>query len=39
MDDGNFTIPHVTDKTPNSPAGHQLITLAKRNVWIIDING
>ena len=33
-----FTIPYVIDKIPNLPAGHQLLTQAKKNVWIISIN-
>ena len=39
LDDDEFTIPYVTDKIPNSPAGHQLSTQAKQNMWIVDING
>ena len=38
MDDENFKIPYITDTIPNSPAGHQLPTQAKRKVWIITIN-
>ena len=38
MDDEEFTIPYITDKTPKFPAGNQLTTQAKRNVWIIDTN-
>ena len=36
--DEYFTIPCITDTIPNSPAGHQLPTQAKRNVWIVAIN-
>ena len=39
MDDEGFTIPYITDTIPNSPAGCQLPTQAKQNVWIIAING
>ena len=39
LDDEDFTIPYITDTTPNSPAGHQLPSQAKRNVWIVAING
>ena len=39
LDDEDFTIPYVIDKTPNLPAVHQLTTQAKKNVWIIFING
>ena len=39
LDDEYFTIPYITDTIPNSPAGHQLISQAKINVWILDING
>ena len=39
MDDEYFTIPFVTDTTPNLPAGHQIPTQAKQNVRIISING
>ena len=39
MDGEYFTIPYITDTIPNSPAGHQLSTQAKQNVWIIAING
>ena len=30
MDDKYFKIPYVTDTIPNSPAGHQLPTQAKK---------
>ena len=30
LDDEDFTIPYITDKIPNSPAGHQLLTQDKR---------
>ena len=36
--DEDFTIPYVNDTIPNSPAGYQLPTQAKLNVWIIYIN-
>ena len=39
LDDEDFTIPYITDTIPNSPAGHQLPTQAKLNVWIVAING
>ena len=39
LDDEDFKIPHITDTIPNSPSGHQLPTQAKRNLWIIAING
>ena len=39
LDDEYFTISYVTNTIPNSPAGHQLPTQAKENVWIISING
>ena len=39
MDYEDFTIPYITDAIPNSLAGHQLTSQAKRNFWIIDING
>ena len=29
----------MTDTIPNFPDGHQLLSQAKRNVWIIAING
>ena len=35
----DFTIPHITDTIPNSPAGHQLPSQSKLNLWIIAING
>ena len=38
LDDEYFTIPYVIYKIPNSTAGHQLLTQAKKNVWIIAIN-
>ena len=38
LDDEDFTIPYISDKIPNSPAGHQLPSQAKRNVWIISIS-
>ena len=39
LDDKDFTIPYITDTTPNSPAGHKLTTQAQQNLWIIVING
>ena len=39
MDDEDFTIPRILDKSPNLPAGHQLLTQAKKNAWIISTNG
>ena len=39
LDDEDFTIPYIIDNIPNSPAGHQLPSQAKRNVWIVAING
>ena len=39
LDDEDFKIPYITDKKPNSLAIHQLPSQAKRNVWIIYING
>ena len=39
LDDEDFTIHHVIDTIPNSPAGHQLPTQANNNLWIIAING
>ena len=39
LDDEDFTIPYITDTIPNSTAGHQLPSQAKRNVWIVAING
>ena len=39
MDDKDFTIPYVTDKIPNSLAGSQLTTQARKNVWMVAING
>ena len=38
LDDEYFTIPYITDTIPNSPAGHQLPSQAKRNVCIVAIN-
>ena len=38
-DDEDFTIPCITDTIPNLLAGHQLPSHAKRNVWIVAING
>ena len=39
MDDEYFTIPFITDTIPNLSAGHKILSQAKHNVWIIDING
>ena len=39
LDDEYFTIPYITDTIPNSPAGNQIPSQAKRNVWIITTNG
>ena len=39
LDDEYFIIPHITDTIPNSPAGRQLPSQAKRNLWIVAING
>ena len=39
MDDEDFIIPYITDTIPNWPAGNQLPTQDKQNLWIIDING
>ena len=39
LDDKYFTIPYITDTTPNQPAGHQLTSQDKQNLCIIDING
>ena len=38
LDDEYFTIPSITDTIPNSPAGHQLLSQDKQNVWIVPIN-
>ena len=39
LDDEDFTIPYITDTIPNYPAGHQLLSQAKINLWIIAMNG
>ena len=39
LDDEDFTIPYITDTIHNSPAVHQLPSQAKRNLWIVAING
>ena len=39
LDDEYFTIPYIADTIPNSPAGNQLPSQAKLNVWIVVING
>ena len=38
LDDEDFKTPYITDTTPNLPAGHQIPSQAKRNVWIVSIN-
>ena len=38
MDDEDFKTPYITDTISNPPAVHQLLTKAKRNVWIVAIN-
>ena len=38
LDDEYFTIPYITDTIPNPPAGCQLLTQDKRNVFIVSIN-
>ena len=37
--DEEFTIAYITDTILNSPDAHQLPSQAKRNVWIVAING
>ena len=39
LDDEYFTITYITDTIPNSPAGHQIPSQAKQNLWIVAING
>ena len=39
LDDEDFTIPYVINKTLHSPAVHKILTQAKKKVWIISING
>ena len=39
MDDDEFTIPYIIDTITNSLEGHQLLSHANENFWIIDING
>ena len=39
LDYEDFTIPYIPDTIPNSPAGRQLPTQAKRKFWIIAIDG
>ena len=34
-----FTIPSIIDIIPNSPTGHQLLTQANNNVWIVAMIG
>ena len=36
--DEDFKISFITDTIPNSPAGRQLPTQSKKNLWIIVIN-
>ena len=36
--DEDFTIPYITGTIQNYPAGHQLPSQAKRNMWIVAIN-
>ena len=36
--DEDFSILYITDTIPNSTAGHQLTSQAKRNMLIVDIN-
>ena len=38
LDDEDCTIPYITYTIPNAPAGHQLPSQAKINVWIVAIN-
>ena len=38
LGDEYFTILYIIDTIPNSPAGNQLLTRAKQNMWIIAIN-
>ena len=37
--DDEYFIPYINDTIPNSPAGCQIPTQAKLNMWIIYING
>ena len=39
LGDEDFTSPYITHSMPKLPAGHQLPSEAKRNVWIVAING
>ena len=39
LNDEYFTTPYITDTTSNSPAGQIFSSEARKNVWIIDING
>ena len=39
LDEEDFTIPYVIDTIPNSSSSHKLPTQAKKNAWIIAING
>ena len=39
LNDEYFTIPYIIDTIPNYPAGNQLPSQSKRNVWIVAING
>ena len=38
LDDEDITIPCINNTIQTLPAGHQLPTQSKLNVWIIDIN-
>ena len=39
LNDEDFTIPYITDTIPNLPDGHNILSQANINMWIIDING
>ena len=39
LEDEDFIIPYITDTISNLPSVHKLPTQAKRNIWIIAING
>ena len=39
LDDEDFKIPYIPDAITNPPTSHKLPTQAKRNVWVVDING
>ena len=38
MDEDDFTISYIVDSIPNSPSVYQILTQAKKNLWIISIN-